>query len=92
MGGAHLIVTGEVGKAEDMGEKEDEWGNGWRERETKIRIGGKKVVGEWRQRSSRKTKQKILTHGNIRNSICLVFPSLTKQIYCLIFLKARSPK
>ena len=63
-----------------------------RERETKIRIGGKKVVGEWRQRSSRKTKQKILTHGNIRNSICLVFPSLTKQIYCLIVLKARSPK
>lgn len=40
---------------------------------------GKKAVGEWRQRSSRKTKQKILTHGNIRNSICLVFPSLTKQ-------------
>jgi len=29
VGGAHLRGTGEVGKAEDMGEKEDEWGNGW---------------------------------------------------------------
>lgn len=46
MGGAHLRGTGEVGKAEDMGEKEDEWGNGRRERETKIRIGGKKAIGE----------------------------------------------
>lgn len=46
MGGAHLRGTGEVGKAEDMGEKEDEWGNVWRERETKIRIGGKKAIGE----------------------------------------------
>ena len=44
MGGAHLIVTGEVGKAEDMGEKEDEWGNGWRERETKIRMGGRRLL------------------------------------------------
>lgn len=59
MGGAHLIGTGEVGKAEDMGEKEEEWRNGWRERETKIKIGGKKAIGEWRQRSSRKTKWKI---------------------------------
>lgn len=53
MGGAHLTGTGEVGKAEDMGEKEEERGNGWRERETKIKIGGKKAIGEWRQRSSR---------------------------------------
>ena len=44
MDGAHLIVTGEVGKAEDMGEKEDEWGNGWRERETKIRMGGRRLL------------------------------------------------
>lgn len=67
MGGALLIETGQVGKVEEMGEKEDGWEMAV-ERETEIRKGGKKAIGEGRQRSSRRRKWRIRMHANVRNS------------------------